>query len=805
MPFVIPVKRTGVSHGVYMNKYVSEYRSMTKQKYFALQRKKSPMVSFGGIFSSNQGQDRPTYRIVTRGFGNHIYDIAYSDDLDDIRNNEWHYCIHELEKIMPKFDDVKTRRKWLVAHFTTLAINLGNTAENRYLPGQEKKVKDIDMRAKSEPHLQPTAPNGPQSMLTLPDLKLESKAGHSKGATPLSAPSDKKRISLSKTLTHQRGVGDRVLTTSTKRPWAKKVSRHLIKEQIDSGDDDLMHGYKPAPQSHRTLGYQQSSGSRGSIEDFIHNDDKVQSNESKLLHYHRSNQPLMLRVSGPVAFLLSTAVWLLFIVMARGSSDISFALLTLIIVTINFAITFSRTPVAIYLHVNVQELFMWSKQAKVPHQEIEQHHHHHHHHHHDVYGRHEDDDHHDELDDIGSRRGSIHHKGMLGVKDVDDHHLHDHHDHHIHSANSNTDESDDEEFVEVQINVLADPLENGDVVRLNMSVCGMQVKKDTKTSPSRRRGDSKRSSDTRSDSIAGVQRILSGQRGKIPAGISTAMRSRRKWEKIDPGSYKLRCGPNYKRNGYKKPSEGSYYDIIAVDAFHSNEKKHVSDIGNKVDLADLMKPEEVGWYKGLPRIWIVVLQIPAYAPSFVGSIQDGEGFAVVFYFKLNKTGLAAIDAGQGSSRVMRQFLDKPLDIADADRGAHQWKNMVRLANSEALQLGWVLQSYVTKYNAKPFLSRNCKSYYRGESYFEVDVDIHRFNYISRQGMYSFKDKLKELTLDIGFVVQCDTDDELPEKLLGCVRLKELDAQNDAVHLPLAKNDAKKLQVGERKRRGSSHV
>eukprot|EP00954_Amorphochlora_amoebiformis_P027988 1389292-Amorphochlora_amoeboformis.AAC.1 len=101
MPFVIPVKRTGVSHGVYMSKVMSEYRSIQKSKYFALQRKKTPVLGFGGFFGGkdHSQKDRPEYRIVTRGFGHHVYDVAYSDNLEDIRNNEWKYCIEELNKV----------------------------------------------------------------------------------------------------------------------------------------------------------------------------------------------------------------------------------------------------------------------------------------------------------------------------------------------------------------------------------------------------------------------------------------------------------------------------------------------------------------------------------------------------------------------------------------------------------------------------------------------------------------------------------------------------------------------------------
>jgi hypothetical protein len=86
---------------------------------------------------------------------------------------------------------------------------------------------------------------------------------------------------------------------------------------------------------------------------------------------------------------------------------------------------------------------------------------------------------------------------------------------------------------------------------------------------------------------------------------------------------------------------------------------------------------------------------------------------------------------------------------------------------------------VSSYNGKPVLvTKSAKlSFYPNQSdceLFEIEYDVRQWSILARKTLHSLRDKFKEARCQLGMVIEGQTDEELPEQLLGCFRLNYLD-------------------------------
>lgn len=228
----------------------------------------------------------------------------------------------------------------------------------------------------------------------------------------------------------------------------------------------------------------------------------------------------------------------------------------------------------------------------------------------------------------------------------------------------------------------------------------------------------------------------------------------------------VRVGPNYKKNRKKDKSEEAFYELFAVDLFESESK--IDHITQFLRLPTSTN-EKVG---GCPHYFIVNMQIPMYSPpmSPFSKVDDGKSVNVVLVFLMSAKGRKQLAEGSSpAAKLTRMWLEADGNLKERAR----LKAIPRLVNEDDVSLG-----ILAKYNAKPFMTGPvCHTFHRGANYLEADVDLHKFIWPARRGIYSFiqsHELIKKLIIDIGFVVQGETDEELPEQMLGCGRISGVD-------------------------------
>jgi len=260
--------------------------------------------------------------------------------------------------------------------------------------------------------------------------------------------------------------------------------------------------------------------------------------------------------------------------------------------------------------------------------------------------------------------------------------------------------------------------------------------------------------------------------GPAPRDKSGRLRGRAGayWSEPDQSGFKIR-GPTYLMDKVKVPVGKPLFCLLDCDLFELPKQTN--------NLAKHLTPRiDALWRDHSPQTrrdqtFTIVIQLQVPGPPW-------KSFTMYFGLKDRRL---VFDADAPFCRVAKKFFS-PVDTTpvSGDAALHKWRNNTFKLIPRCVNAPFVVKRAVGEV---PTLLGNKlqQSYHAGNGYFEVDVNISS----SRIAQYTVGLALNYAAVvvcDLAFVLQGASPAELPEQLVGCMRIEHINMKDaQPLHVP----------------------
>ena len=241
------------------------------------------------------------------------------------------------------------------------------------------------------------------------------------------------------------------------------------------------------------------------------------------------------------------------------------------------------------------------------------------------------------------------------------------------------------------------------------------------------------------------------------------------WTECTHDIFNVRVGPDYKKHGKKAPSHSFLYEPFGADVLRSD--VILSDIAPHLLFPPL--PDYYDSACGLPAIILVNAQLPLATPSPFTSSENDPGWSCIGYFRITKE---TVDwaLNRNPCPPALPLLKRILERGFSDKSlAFKAIGMVDDLENQNLPM----MSLLSKYNGKPVLVTASSKFHFGTKpypYLEIDYNVRRWSLLARTTLVQLTDKLKTITVHVGYLVEATENEDLPERMLGGTTVSGLD-------------------------------